>query len=283
MAQRTLLGLLVLAATGIQGCQRPDDRLCLRHHFLFNIQSVFSSAMITALVPVYISLEQRSGSESAWAATVLIARRSTFALGLIGAAAWVLFPAIVGTVVGFSADTRAQSIASLDFMLPVKRRTGRVGRVLNIGIGGGGVERRMLAAKWSVMSLDPDKAAVIQMKALGVDARQGYAQQIPVENVFVDVVIVSEVLEHIPDADRKTPISEIARILKPGGLLIGTVPYRETLRPFARRWQRVPSLGTRRKFRCRRASRRGICALHRPPMPLARLSIGARENHYGVF
>ena len=109
-----------------------------------------------------------------------------------------------------------------------KRRAGHL-RVLNIGIGGGGVERRMLAAGWSVMSLDPDSAAVTHMKALGVDARQGYAQQIPVESDFVDVVIVSEVLEHIADANRRSAISEIARILKPDGLLIGTVPYRENL------------------------------------------------------
>jgi len=122
----------------------------------------------------------------------------------------------------------------------LKRRADRLGRVLNIGIGGGGVERRMLAAGWSVMSLDPDSAAVTQMKGLGVDARQGFAQEIPVESDFVDVVVVSEVLEHIPDADRRSTISEIARILKSDGLLIGTVPYRENLRD----WETVcPACG----------------------------------------
>jgi len=129
MPQGTLLGLLVLATTGIQGIKDlmiayaygttpAADAFQFSYNFLFNIQSVFSSAMITALIPVYISVSQRSGSESAWAVTVLVARRSTYALGIIGAAAWLLFPVIIGTVSGFSADTRAQSITSLDFMLP---------------------------------------------------------------------------------------------------------------------------------------------------------------------
>ncbi|PYR99044.1 MAG: hypothetical protein DMG16_19135 [Acidobacteria bacterium] len=111
----------------------------------------------------------------------------------------------------------------------VKRAVGHHGRVLNIGIGGGGVEKRMMRSGWKVISVDPDKASVARMQALGVDARLGYAQKIPVETGLVDALVISEVLEHIPDENRPSAIAELARVLKPDGVLIGTVPYREDL------------------------------------------------------
>jgi len=111
----------------------------------------------------------------------------------------------------------------------VKRSAGRRGTVLNIGIGSGGVETRMLASGWKVVSLDPDEASVARMHALGVDARVGYAQEIPAETGSIDAAVVSEVLEHIPDENRRSVIRELARVLRPDGVFIGTVPYREDL------------------------------------------------------
>jgi len=111
----------------------------------------------------------------------------------------------------------------------VARRHGRPGRVLNIGIGAGGVEARLLAQGWKVSSLDPDAEVVARMKAQGVDARQGYAQKMPFEDGSLDVVVASEVLEHIEPAVRTDVYREIARVLAPGGWFIGSVPYNERL------------------------------------------------------
>ena len=111
----------------------------------------------------------------------------------------------------------------------LRRCQGTTGRVLNIGIGSGGVEKRMLAAGWSVASLDPDSAAVARMRSLGVDAKVGLAQNIPLDSDSFDVAVVSEVLEHIPDAQRQRALGEFARILKPGGFLLVTVPNKEDL------------------------------------------------------
>ena len=128
MRQGILVGILVLTTTGLQGIKDlmiayaygttpAADAFQFAYNFLFNIQSVFSSAMTTALIPVYVSARQHSGRESAWAMTLLVARRSTAALALIAAVAWLIFQGVISTVAGFSADTRAQSLASFNFML----------------------------------------------------------------------------------------------------------------------------------------------------------------------
>jgi SAM-dependent methyltransferase len=103
------------------------------------------------------------------------------------------------------------------------------GRALNLGIGGGGVERRFLSHGWSVASLDPDANAVDRLRVEGIDARQGYAQTMPFESSAFDAVVISEVLEHIPDDARPDVISELRRVLRADGVLVGTVPYRENL------------------------------------------------------
>lgn len=110
-----------------------------------------------------------------------------------------------------------------------KRADGRIGKVMNVGIGNGGFERRMLLHGWTTLSVDPDEIAVAKMVSIGVDAKTGYADRIPFPNECVDTVVVSEVLEHIADAQRTKAIAELARVMRRGGTLIGTVPYREDL------------------------------------------------------
>jgi SAM-dependent methyltransferase len=45
----------------------------------------------------------------------------------------------------------------------------------------------------------------------------------------MDFVVASEVLEHLTDEQRAAGIGEIARILRPGGYFLGTVPFNENL------------------------------------------------------
>jgi SAM-dependent methyltransferase len=112
----------------------------------------------------------------------------------------------------------------------VERRLGRTpGRVLNIGIGAGGVERRLKQRGWHVASLDPSNSVVSAMVQAGVDARCGYAQQMPFDSGSFDVVIASEVLEHIQPAMRALVQQEVARVLTDHGWFVGSVPYRENL------------------------------------------------------
>jgi SAM-dependent methyltransferase len=112
----------------------------------------------------------------------------------------------------------------------VRRTRGEVARALNIGAGSGGVERRLLALGWQVSTLDVTAVAVERLRAVGVDARQGRAEAMPFADGNFDVVIASEVLEHISQPNRSQAILEIARVLRRHGWLIGTVPYREDLK-----------------------------------------------------
>ncbi|WP_280264146.1 class I SAM-dependent methyltransferase [Nocardia wallacei] len=58
--------------------------------------------------------------------------------------------------------------------------------------------------------------------AAKAEAVQGDALAMPYEDGEFDVVVASEILEHIPDDD--SAIDELVRVLKPGGALAVTVP-----------------------------------------------------------
>lgn len=111
-----------------------------------------------------------------------------------------------------------------------QRSLGRgTGRVLNIGIGAGGLESILQGRGWRVSSLDPSNEAVQAQARRGIDAHCGYAQQMPFEAASFDIVVASEVLEHIEPETRVQVLCEIKRVLASGGWFIGSVPYREVL------------------------------------------------------
>lgn len=111
-----------------------------------------------------------------------------------------------------------------------RRHLGRDGgSVLNIGIGPGTLERLLLQRGWQVSSLDPSPAAIDVLRPLGVDARCGLAQEMDFASGAFDVVIASEVLEHIAPDVRPAVLARISGVLAPGGWFIGSVPYREVL------------------------------------------------------
>jgi SAM-dependent methyltransferase len=107
-------------------------------------------------------------------------------------------------------------------------RTTDVG-VLNIGVGDGNLERQVAAAGWRCAALDPDAEAIARLRQDGIDAQVGYIRSIPFADACFDFVVASEVFEHLSETERAAGLFEIRRVLKPGGALIGTVPYDEDL------------------------------------------------------
>lgn len=101
--------------------------------------------------------------------------------------------------------------------------------VLNIGVGSGYFERQAMSYGWLIHALDPDGDAVTRLTSEGVTARQGRIENLPFESATFDFVVASEVLEHLTVEQRAAGIKEIARVLKPGGWFLGTVPYEEDL------------------------------------------------------
>lgn len=105
--------------------------------------------------------------------------------------------------------------------------------VLNVGCGTGIFERLALARGNDVYSLDPNEKSIQHLRTqlnLGEKAKTGYIQNMPFADSFFDVVVVSEVLEHLTSEVSRQGLADIRRVLKPGGRIIGTVPSREDLR-----------------------------------------------------
>jgi SAM-dependent methyltransferase len=76
-----------------------------------------------------------------------------------------------------------------------------------------------------VIGVDVNPRMLERAKELGrlVDMRVAPVQATGLPDGFARVVIISEVLEHLPDYPKV--ISEIRRILMPGGICIASVPY----------------------------------------------------------
>lgn len=55
------------------------------------------------------------------------------------------------------------------------------------------------------------------------NVQQGFAEKLPWKNAFFDIVICTEVLEHVIDPD--VVLREAERVLKPGGVVLISTPY----------------------------------------------------------
>lgn len=105
-------------------------------------------------------------------------------------------------------------------------------RVLNIGVGVGGLERAATAKGVEMWSLDPGERAIARLReqlGMGDRAQAGFSQQMPFPDGHFDTVVMSEVLEHLEGDVLPDTVREVFRVLKPGGRFIGTVPARENL------------------------------------------------------
>jgi SAM-dependent methyltransferase len=100
----------------------------------------------------------------------------------------------------------------------------RVGslRILDYGCGTGGTTTAY-AALGEVVGIEPDGAAVRLARARGgAQYCRTSGTQLPFRPAVFDAVVASDVLEHIED-DRGA-VSEIARVLRPGGVAVISVP-----------------------------------------------------------
>lgn len=104
-------------------------------------------------------------------------------------------------------------------------------KILNIGVGGGVLEKIALSKNIDIYSLDPSKSSIEKLqKMIGQEkAKVGYSQDIPFSDNFFDVVVMSEVLEHLEMDIIEETLEEVHRVLKKGGRFIGTVPSSENL------------------------------------------------------
>jgi SAM-dependent methyltransferase len=102
---------------------------------------------------------------------------------------------------------------AVDWLLPPG-----TGRVLDLGAGTGKLTRQLLAKGWDVVAVEPSDGMRQQLRRSlpSVPALKGTAEDIPLDDAAVDVVLVAQAW-HWVDVDRAVP--EVARVLVPGGRL----------------------------------------------------------------
>jgi SAM-dependent methyltransferase len=99
---------------------------------------------------------------------------------------------------------------------------GRGKRVLDLGCRSGALTQHFLDGN-TVVGLDVDAAALEKAAVLGIEPVQANVEEpLPFDNGSFDAVVAGELFEHLqfPDA----LVSEIRRVLRPGGVLVGSVP-----------------------------------------------------------
>jgi ubiquinone/menaquinone biosynthesis C-methylase UbiE len=101
----------------------------------------------------------------------------------------------------------------------------RPARVLEVGCGWGELAEwlaRDTAAQ--VVAVDLSERMVELARARGVDAQVGDVQELPFADGSFDVAVAAWMLYHVPDLDRG--LSELARVLRPGGALVAVTNSR---------------------------------------------------------
>lgn len=104
--------------------------------------------------------------------------------------------------------------------------------VADLGCGSGAILCEVLRVQpgWTGYGLDISESSITYARRLAkhkdvaerVQFQTGCMMNLPFASNSLDVVIASEVVEHLPDPDRV--FEELSRVLAPGGLLLVTVP-----------------------------------------------------------
>jgi SAM-dependent methyltransferase len=99
---------------------------------------------------------------------------------------------------------------------------GTGGRVLDVGCRFGALTRAYLDGN-EVVGVDIDRRALDEAASLGIEpVWADAAEPLPLEDASFDVVVVGELLEHLPFPE--LTVAEALRVLRPGGRPVGSVP-----------------------------------------------------------
>jgi SAM-dependent methyltransferase len=124
------------------------------------------------------------------------------------------------------------------WMLEPVRREGRALRVADVGAGTGKLTRAIVELGADVVAIDPDAAMLENLRGniAGVPTFVGSAEDLPLPDGSVDAVVMGQAWHWVePDAAS----AEIARVLRPGGILGLVWNIRDERTPWVRRLTEV--------------------------------------------
>jgi 2-polyprenyl-3-methyl-5-hydroxy-6-metoxy-1,4-benzoquinol methylase len=102
------------------------------------------------------------------------------------------------------------------------------GRLLDVGCGDGTFLSRMRNFGWSVNGVDFDKKAIENAKLLyNLELHHGNLESARFPGNSFDAITLSHVIEHVPDP--VALLSDVYRLLKPGGRMVLTTPNADSL------------------------------------------------------
>lgn len=106
---------------------------------------------------------------------------------------------------------------------PILRAVGGPGLdLLDLGCRDGALSRQLVVGN-HVIGLDADRVALAEAAAAGLETVWADAEEpLPFPASTFDVVLAAEILEHLRDP--RALVVEIARVLRPAGRLVGSVP-----------------------------------------------------------
>ncbi|MDX6409375.1 MAG: hypothetical protein QOE13_2446 [Gaiellaceae bacterium] len=104
-----------------------------------------------------------------------------------------------------------------------RRIVGGPGRnVLDLGCRDGALTQAYAGGN-EIVGVDADREALAEAQKLGIETRWADLDDaLPFADTTFDVVVAGELLEHLRDPGRV--VSEVRRVLRPGGTFVGSVP-----------------------------------------------------------
>jgi ubiquinone/menaquinone biosynthesis C-methylase UbiE len=113
------------------------------------------------------------------------------------------------------------------------RRYGQARDVLEVGCGTGLVLMRIRDFARSAKGVDLSPGMLEKAKARGLDVQLGSATDLPFESNQFDVTCSFKVLAHVPEIEKA--LSEMARVTRPGGVVLAEFYNPYSLRGLAKR------------------------------------------------
>jgi len=132
-------------------------------------------------------------------------------------------------------DVFKGSMARLSYVVKRVNCLKKTGKVLDIGLGDGSMLELFIKKGYECFGIDIAKRSIEKIK--DKFTKLGYRVELAVcnisdikyENSKFDIVIASEVLEHLTNKDLTNGINEVYRCLKKDGVFVATVPAEENL------------------------------------------------------